>query len=74
MLVYLVYCTRDEARDVSLAVEDLRESCAKGGRSLDSWEADLAYTVTVTKAKDALCLVKGHTLLDATHGPVESWG
>lgn len=69
---YLIYSTRNESWDVCLAIEDLRESCTKGCGCLDSWETDLANTITVTKTKDALGLVEGHTLLNAADRSVES--
>ena len=67
----LIYCTRDEALNIFLSSEYMRERAAKWWNSLDSWERYLPYTRTVIKAKYSLRLIEGNTFRHSAHIPVK---
>lgn len=61
---YLIDGAGDEAADVAVAAEDVRERAREGGRGLDGRVRVLADVVGIGEAEDGLDLRRGHALLD----------
>ena len=70
---YLINSTRDQTRNVLLAIEDVRKSFTKAWRSLHGRKCYLSNTTTFIKAKYSLDLVECDMFLNLYHHLIEFW-